>query len=166
MILKEKKIFSKDECDLILSYVDSNYTNWNMIDRKFNSLSIDYNQTNKWIFEKLKDFFETETNIKITNLKKQMHFHRFTKGDWFSRHNDNRDRRMYGVGVVLNNNFIGGDFKLYNLEEYTLDKTVGNSYIFDVNIEHEVTNILDGERYSLLWFLQNTDIKIIRKIFI
>jgi hypothetical protein len=166
MILKEKKIFNKDECDLILSYVDSNYTNWNMRDRNFKSLSIDYNQTNKWIFEKLKDFFETETNIKIVKLKKQIHFHKFAKGDWFSRHNDVRDRRMYGVGVALNDNFIGGDFKLYNLEEYTLDKVVGNSYIFDVNIEHEITNILDGERYSLLWFLQNTDIQINKKYII
>jgi hypothetical protein len=166
MILKEKNIFTKDECNLILSYVDSNYTNWNMKDRNFKSLSIDYNQTNKWIFEKLKDFFETETNIKIVNLKKQIHFHRFIKGDWFSKHNDARDRRLYGVGVLLNDDFIGGDFKLYNLEEYILDKTVGNSYIFDVNIEHEITNILDGERYSLLWFLQNTDIKINKKYII
>jgi hypothetical protein len=163
MILKQAKIFSEDECDLIISYVDSNYTNWNMKDRNFKSLSIDYNQTNKWIFEKLKHFFETETNIKIVNLKKNIHFHKFTKGDWFGKHNDIRDRRLYGVGVLLNDDFVGGDFKLYNLEEYTLNKTVGNSYIFDVNIEHEITNILDGERYSLLWFLQNTDIKINKK---
>jgi hypothetical protein len=166
MILKQRNIFSKDECDIIISYVDSNYTNWNMVDRKYNSLSIDYNQTNKWVFEKLKDFFETETNIKIHNIKKQMHFHKFIKGNWFDKHNDVRDRRLYGVGVLLNDDFIGGDFKFYNLEEYTLNKTVGNSYIFDVNIEHEITNILDGERYSLLWFLQNTDIKIDKKYII
>jgi hypothetical protein len=166
MILKEKNIFTKDECNLILSYVDSNFKNWDEKDRKYNSFSINYNEINNWLFYRLKDFFETETNIKIVNLKKQINFHRFTKGDWFSRHNDYRDRRLYGVGVLLNDDFIGGDFKLYNLEEYILDKTVGNSYIFDVNIEHEITNILDGERYSLLWFLQNTDIKINKKYII
>jgi hypothetical protein len=163
MILKQSKIFSKDECDLIISYVDSNFKNWNKIDREYNSYSIDYNQTNKWIFNKLKDFFEKETNIKIDKIKKQMHFHKFTKGNWFGKHNDVRDRRMYGVGVLLNDDFIGGDFIFYNSEEYTLNKTIGNCYIFDVNIEHEITKLLDGERYSLLWFLQNTDIKINRK---
>ena len=166
MILKEKNIFTKDECDLILSYVDSNFKNWDGKDRKYNSFSIDYNEINKWLFYRLKDFFEEQTVLKINKLKKQLHFHKFTKGDWFSRHNDNKDRRLYGVGVLLNDDFIGGDFKFYNLEEYTLNKTVGNSYIFDVNIEHEITNILDGERYSLLWFLQNTDIKINKKYII
>lgn len=166
MILKQKQIFSKNECDLIISYVDSNFKNWNKIDRQYNSCSIDYNETNKWIFDKLKDFFEIETDIKISKIKKQIHFHKFTKGDWFGKHNDNRDRRLYGVGVLLNDNFIGGDFKFYNLEEYTLDKIVGNSYIFDVNIEHEISKILDGERYSLLWFLQNTDIQINKKYII
>jgi hypothetical protein len=67
---------------------------------------------------------------------------------------------MYGVGVVLNNNFIGGDFKLYNQNEIVLDKVIGNTYIFDVRIEHEILPILGGERYSLLWFLQNEHIKI------
>jgi len=163
MILKEKQIFNKNECDLIISYVNSNFKNWSNVDREYNSYSIDYNQTNKWVFEKLKDFFETETNIKIDNIKKQMHFHKFTKGNWFGKHNDVRDRRLYGVGVLLNDNFIGGDFIFYNSEKYTLNKTIGNCYIFDVNIEHEITKLLDGERYSLLWFLQNTDIKINKK---
>ena len=44
--------------------------------------------------------------------------------------------------------------------EYILNKKIGNTYIFDVRIDHEITPILDGERYSLLWFLQNEHIKI------
>jgi hypothetical protein len=59
----------------------------------------------------------------------------------------------------LNENFKGGDFKLYNPIEQTLDKVVGNTYLFDVRIEHEITPILDGERFSLLWFLQIENIK-------
>jgi hypothetical protein len=41
-----------------------------------------------------------------------------------------------------------------------LDKVIGNTYLFDVKIDHEITSILEGERYSLLWFLQNEHIKI------
>jgi predicted 2-oxoglutarate/Fe(II)-dependent dioxygenase YbiX len=61
--------------------------------------------------------------------------------------------------VLLNDNFEGGDFNLYNQNKVTLNKMLGNTYIFDVKIEHEITPILKGERYSLLWFLQNEHIK-------
>jgi predicted 2-oxoglutarate/Fe(II)-dependent dioxygenase YbiX len=54
----------------------------------------------------------------------------------------------------LNDDFQGGDFKLYNPNEYTLNKVIGNAYIFDARIDHEITPVLNGERYSLLWFLQ------------
>ena len=112
-----------------------------------------------WLFDKLKKFVETETNIQIQTIKKTIHFHKFTKDDWFGKHNDNRDNRVYAVGVLLNDNFDGGDFKLYNPIEQTLNKVVGNTYLFDVRIEHEITPILDGERFSLLWFLQKENIK-------
>ena len=62
--------------------------------------------------------------------------------------------------ILLNDNFSGGDFKLYNPNEIIVDKVVGNTYIFDVRIDHEITSILDGDRYSLLWFLQYEHIKI------
>jgi hypothetical protein len=63
------------------------------------------------------------------------------------------------VGVLLNNDFEGGDFKLYNPNEIILDKVIGNTYLFDVRIDHEITSILEGERYSLLWFLQSEHVK-------
>jgi len=36
-----------------------------------------------------------------------------------------RDNKLYAVGV-LNNDFEGGDFKLYNPNEIILDKVIGN----------------------------------------
>jgi len=160
MILKEKILFNKEECESIISYNDAHITNWKMNDRKYNSQPINYYSKTKWLFDKLKTFVETETDIQIITIKKQIHFHKFTKGDWFGKHNDIRDNRLYAVGVLLNDNFEGGDFKLYNNKEVTLDKIQGNTYIFDVRIEHEITHILKGERYSLLWFLQNKHLKL------
>ena len=161
MILKEKILFSKKECESIISYNDTCLgTNWIMGDRKYNSQSITYSLETKWLFDKLKTFFKEESNIQIKKNKEVIHFHKFTKGDWFGKHNDIRDNRLYAVGVLLNDNFSGGDFKLYNPNEIILDKVVGNTYIFDVRIDHEITSILDGDRYSLLWFLQYEHIKI------
>ena len=160
MILQQKILFSKEECDSIISYNDTYITHWKMGDRKYNSQPINYSSDTKWLFDKLKGFVEKETNIEIGTIKKQIHFHKFVKGDWFGKHNDIRENRLYAVGVLLNDNFEGGDFKLYNPNEITLDKVSGNTYLFDVIIEHEITPILEGERYSLLWFLQNEHIKI------
>jgi hypothetical protein len=160
MILKENVSFTKKECESIISYNETDITNWMMGDRKYNSQPINYSLETKWLFDKLKDFVERETNIEIRTIKKTIHFHKFTKGDWFGKHNDVRDDRIYAVGVLLNDNFEGGDFKLHNPNEIILNKVVGNAYLFDVRIEHEITPILDGERYSLLWFLQNEHIKI------
>jgi hypothetical protein len=160
MIIKQKILFSKEECDEIINLNKYNLQRWKASDRTYNSHAIDYNKNTIWIFDKLKDFFESETNIKINKIKEQIHFHTFTKGNWFGRHNDNRDNRLYSVGVLLNDDFICGDFKLFTPNEVTLNKQVGNSYIFDVRIEHEISPIMEGERYSLIWFLQNEHIKI------
>lgn len=160
MILKEKILFSKEESESIISYNETHITNWMMGDRKYNSQPINYSLDTKWLFDKLKDFAERETNIEIRTIKKTIHFHKFTKGDWFGKHNDVRDSRLYAVGVLLNDNFEGGDFKLYNPNEIILNKVIGNTYLFNVRIDHEITRILKGERYSLLWFLDHNHIKI------
>jgi hypothetical protein len=160
MILQEAVLFNKSECDEIISLIKSNPQNWEFRDRKYDSTAINYNNDSKWLFDKLKKFFETNTELEIVKLKNQIHFHKFVRGDWFGKHNDVRDERVFAVGVLLNDNFEGGDFKLYNPNEIVLNKIAGNTYIFDVGVEHEITPILNGERYSLLWFLQYEHIKI------
>jgi hypothetical protein len=159
MLLHEDVLFNKIECDKIISLISSNPQNWEFKDRKYYSTTINYNNDSKWLFEKLKHFFELETGLKINKIKEQIHLHKFIKGDWFGKHNDVRDKRVYAVGVLLNDNFVGGDFVFYTPTEQRLNKKIGNTYLFDVTIEHEITPILDGERYSLLWFLQQEHIK-------
>jgi len=159
MILKENILFSKEECKNIVDENQSYETNWNMIDRNYNSYTIEYSLNNQWVFDKLKSFFELQTNLKFIKNKEQIHFHKFIKGDWFGIHNDVREKRLYAVGVLLSDNFEGGEFKLYNPNEIILNKEIGNTYVFDVRIKHEITPILKGERYSLLWFLESGNIK-------
>ena len=160
MILKEKILFSKKECQSIIFYGSNNITDWNTKDRKYDSQPITYSLETKWLFDKLKTFFEEQSNIHIKKNKEVIHFHKFIKGDWFGKHNDFRDSRVYAIGVLLNDSFEGGDFKLYNPNEIILNRVIGNTYLFDVRIDHEITPILEGERYSLLWFLENEHIKI------
>lgn len=157
--IKEKILFNKKECESIIWNTTNNITNWNQSDRSYKSQLISYSQDTKWLFDKLKNFFEQEMNMQIIKIKEEMHFHKFIKDNWFNKHNDVRDNRIYAIGVLLNDNFAGGDFKLHTSNEIVLNKIVGNAYIFDVTIMHEITPILEGERYSLLWFLQKEHIK-------
>ena len=159
-LLNQKILFSKKECESIVWNINENIANFDMTNRKYHSQPINYSLENKWLFDKLKYFFEFETGLKIIKNKEEIHFHKFVKGNWFDKHNDVRDERLYAIGVSLNDNFEGGEFKLYNPNEIILNKEIGNTYIFDVTIMHEITPILEGERYTLLWFLQKEHIKI------
>ena len=159
-LLKQKILFNKVECESIVWNANENVANFNMENRKYHSQPINYSLENKWLFDKLKYFFEAETDLQIIKNKEEIHFHKFVKGNWFDKHNDVRDERLYAIGVSLNDNFEGGEFKLYNPNEIILNKEIGNTYIFDVTIMHEITPILEGERYTLLWFLQKEHIKI------
>ena len=69
MILKEKILFSKEECESIISYNNARITNWKMNDRKYNSQPINYSLETEWLFAKLKHFFESETGLQIIKKK-------------------------------------------------------------------------------------------------
>lgn len=154
MIVKQEILFNDDECDEIIKLPKNNHQKWKGSNRKYDSFSIDISDENIWIFDRLKRFFEGSIKTEISSIKKQIHYHEFSEGDFFSVHNDNRDNRIYSVGVLLNDNFEGGNFNLYNPDLVTLDKNQGNAYIFDVNISHEITTVVSGKRLSLIWFLQ------------
>jgi hypothetical protein len=161
MILKEKILFNKEECESIINDTSGHIRIWDKNDRRYNSQTIQYSENTKWIFDKLKTFFEEETGLAILKLKEIIHFHKFKEYNWFDKHNDVTDNRLYAVGVLLNDNFFGGDFKMYDKNNTILNKKIGNTYVFDVRLEHEITPITNGERYSLLWFLQNEHIQYI-----
>lgn len=159
MIIAENILFNEHECQIIIGENQIEKINRNAKDRNYDSYSIEYSPSNQWIFDKLTFFFEQQTNLKLIKNKEQIHFHKFIKGDWFGLHDDERGKRLFAIGVLLNDDFDGGDFKLYNPNETTLNKQIGNTYVFDVRIKHEITPILDGVRYSLLWFLESDKIK-------
>ena len=87
MLINQKPLFSKEECDIILNLSNDKPQNWNYVDRKYNSQSIHYSLETSWLFNRLKTFVETESNIEFREIKTQIHFHTFKEGDWFGKHN-------------------------------------------------------------------------------
>ena len=160
-MIVEKILFSKKECDKIIEIHKVNSQKWKNNDREYKSFSIILNEETEWIFSKMKIFFEEETKIVMENIKNEVHFHVFDTNDWFGIHNDTRDNRLFSLGVLLNDDFEGGEFNLYHQgKEIVLEKKVGNTYIFDVAISHEVKPVSKGIRYSLIWFIQNNHVKV------
>lgn len=159
MLLIQKILFSKEECDVIITNYRKLERSWNKKDRSYKSYPISYSDDNKWIFSRFLEFFESVSEFEVKKLKGDIHFHNFIFGDWFGKHDDNKSGRLYAVGSLLNDDFEGGDFIFYNSSETLISKIPGNSYVFDVRIPHEVKQITLGSRYSLLWFLEGEHLK-------
>jgi hypothetical protein len=159
MLLEEKILFNEEECERIIKFTKKNQKYWNKIDRKYSSYSLDLDEENSWVFYRLRDFFENTKGEELLRLKNKIHYHEFVDGDFFSKHNDSRDNRLYSVGVLLNEDFQGGDFNLYNPNLLRIKNKRGNAYIFDVRIPHEITKVTSGKRISMIWFLEINNFK-------
>ena len=82
MIL-QKQIFSEDECNIIINNTEKlQMFEWQKSDRKYTSSQIYKSNETIWIFDKLKDYFEHETNNKLLNNIERIHFHKFTINDF------------------------------------------------------------------------------------
>ena len=157
-MIHQKILFTENECKEIIRIYKKNNKLWIGKDRNYQSNDIEYSKETEWIFDRLKIFFENTIKLKIIKNKEIIHFHKYSKEDWFGKHNDIKEKRLYAVGVLLNDEFSGGNFNFTDIN-ITLDKHIGNTYVFNVELNHEIEKITQGERYSLLWFLDYNNIK-------
>ena len=107
-------------------------------------------------------------SMQITRYKKGgfYYFHKDGKGDHLSAY-DLPDKeflhghvRKLSMTVLLNSNYEGGEFQFatYNQEECTVEtpefNKTGMIIVFPSDMEHRVTPVTKGVRYSLVvWFL-------------
>jgi hypothetical protein len=168
MILKEKILFSKEECDYIInlskeldedkpySYKDANKENLKI---SYSVWVINRNNKTQWIFDKIHTYFESKTNSKIKKELEKIYMHKYIEGQEFEKHADTLYKtQIHNVGVCLNNDYDGGEFVLYNPEEQ-LPKELGNIYTFPSQRMHEVKKIIKGERWSIIGFLHFENIE-------
>ena len=165
IVFKQKILFTEEECDLILKKYSNKPINERQHSdtKKYQSKNIDYNVDN-WILDRFANWFENELNIKIEiNNPKELEFYlqSYKAGDLFNKHNDNVYTRVYACGLLLNNTFKGGEFIVYtpNDEMMPFNNTIGNCYLFEASLAHEVTEIVEGNRSVVLIFFRNSQIK-------
>lgn len=176
MILQQKILFSKEECESILKNVEKWYND--IISVRLNgkltenggvmkSFKIDWNKHNIWIKDRVINWINSLDEIlyKINHNKNlNADYRKYTKGDYFVKHDDhiyNGDRRLYTIGVMVHKSkdLIGGDLKMYiNDDIINIDFNLGKVYIFDSNTPHSVDLIELGERITLMFFIVESDI--------
>ncbi len=145
MLIQQKILFNKEECNSIIWNIDEKITNWDRKDRKYQSHSILYSDETKWIFVRLKDFFENETGIKIVNLKETIHFHKFSVGDWFDLHDDTnpeKENQEYVDSIKSNVSWLG-----FSWEQNKTSHLYFASNYFDFMYEAAESLIQSGHAY-------------------
>jgi len=150
--------FSKEECIEIIN-LSGQYTpchSSTIFTRKdydyyFHVLVRDKNT--QWIFDRIRNFLNKKYPDNISHQMPAIFLHRYLKGNKFARHNDstNHPDQVLNVGVCLNTNYKEGNFLVYNPNEI-IPKEVGLIYTLESNRDHEITEITEGERWSLIIF--------------
>lgn len=180
MIFKERVIFTKEEVNSILSYMDDEedirftikyngvlYKNGS----KGTSKRLEFTKENEWIFEKIKKWTDELNMGLIWKSKPFATFRRYRVGDFFVKHTDDlnsdsvakkRGVRVLTIGIQLSdiNEYEGGDFLVWDKDtEIPIDKTVGNIVMYSTNVPHEVKEVTNGMRTSLILFATDKNVK-------
>jgi predicted 2-oxoglutarate/Fe(II)-dependent dioxygenase YbiX len=166
----QEVLFTEEECKKIVDLTKelpkingkNKYGN-NNSEVSFDEYKIEDTNENSWFMNKIKAFIEKKLKIKINFINNDVHILSYGINDGFSKHIDydpNGDEpRVYTVGLLLNNEFEGGNLLIYDIEKIILNKVIGNCYIFDTTTPHEVEKIINGKRYAIILHIKNSEIQ-------
>jgi hypothetical protein len=187
-MIYQEKIFTKEECDKIISYQNtyldllyrSTEPSIDLENRRidsgkvlrgkkfgkfFNVWDISNDTESEWMFEKLLNWFSKVSNIERNTDNKLFgcSLHKYSKGDSFSKHIDlapGYEYRRYNLGIQLNDDYTGGEYICYdkNNNEIILSKEVGTAIAYSSTTFHEVREIHSGERWSIVMPIANYNI--------
>ena len=165
-LFKQKVLFTEEECEHIIKTYSSLPSDGSI---KKSSSSYEWRTLSKskdeWILDRFIDWISTEIGCEIVwdanRNSDEFYFQTYKKGDKFEKHTDSSYDRVYTIGLLLNNKFKGGNF----LVDVTPDNSVlfknviGNCYIIESMLKHELEEITEGERHIVLVFIKNSQIK-------
>jgi len=164
-------LFTKEECDLILNFTLENlmlnpaktigYDSPNYEARKSNVVFYPYYQKIPFILEKISSLLDENITIKGFDLdykNSSFQFTEYKNGDFFVWHKDvtgkevTQHERYCSLVIQLNDEYEEGDLelKLSDGSIMKVEKGIGNTIIFLSDIEHRVTVVKNGYRYTLV----------------
>jgi hypothetical protein len=161
-VLIQSILFTKEECERIIGLknvyplLGDNGRRDEFEDFRYKYYTLKYASDIEWVLKRMCDFFEKEMKMPIFLKPTKLNLHHFTVGDEFGKHIDTGNPiKQWNVGLILNEDFIGGDYIIYdeNDNPIVIDKKVGNVCIYQSQIPHQVTPVIEGERWSIAMFI-------------
>jgi len=177
---------SKKECEDLLQFsltkelkpaLVSGSEMLNLKSRKSNVFFYDYSIDFPNLNEKLINIFKKEVNVKgydIDFTNNMFQFTEYTKDGYYNWHEDSGNenevfsKRYCSMVIQLNDEYIGGELQIKDKDgnEITLERGLGNLFIFYSHLTHRVKPIITGTRYSLVNWFRLTPIENFKKTFI
>jgi hypothetical protein len=162
--MKIKRLFTVDECSEIIKFVETK-CDWNYIHDQYDNGET-FSQyfyadvsDNDLIIDKFKSYIKSEFNFKLDTINVTVI--KYLEGYRFNRHIDRIQHReknhdfVFNINVVLNDEFVGGEFWLD--DKLMEGNTAGMVYYYNSDQWHEVKSIKKGIRYSMLCYVRERD---------
>ncbi len=120
-------IFTKEECDKIISYSNFNdFSNRHKIyygtTSTYKSCKLLPSEKTYWVFDRLYSFLEDSLNLKVIKPLEDLMINKYNTNDSFLKHRDLYFKnQIYNIVVNLNDAYLGDGFVLYE-PDYTLER--------------------------------------------
>jgi len=149
----QQRVFSVEECNKILNckFTTSYKGNNPPID------IIDDIEENKWVRKRLEDTLskinKRNYRFKDTEVYENIGIKTYNSGEGFKWHGDGIDLRRLTTIVFLNNDYTGGDLRVFRGEEVVIKNNIGVLVAFPSWYFHQADKVLSGERKVLITWL-------------
>jgi|TARA_R100000278_G_C5471170_1_gene164556 Rps23 Pro-64 3,4-dihydroxylase Tpa1-like proline 4-hydroxylase len=163
------KFLSQDDIEFIFNLIPSLEIVRNENEIFFRSLYLVEREDSRFqfLFDKCDKAIFDATGEHL--LSHQLYFIKYFKGDYIKRHNDEWDTdishgRLYSLVAQMThpNLYKGGDTLVYDNDKVIkLSKEQGNGIIFPSSMDHELTEITEGERFSFVVMFKETLSKVV-----
>ena len=142
--------------------------------RKSNVFFYDYSLDFPNLNKKLIEIFKKEVNVKGYNIdftNNSFQFTEYRTDGYYHWHTDSDTiitERYCSIVIQLNEEYTGGELQIKDKDdnEITLEKGLGNLFIFYSHLTHRVKPITTGTRYSLVNWFKLTPIENFKKTLI
>lgn len=171
--MKTHQLFTKDECNEIIKYVESHY-DLTYIEKSLITGYTSYHkilinktdliENSSWFYDRISNWVNNELNI---NASGNIFFVKYKKGDSFPIHIDRVKSSGYhydflwNINIILNDEYEGGEF-IINDTHYK--EPAGTIYYYSSDTPHGVTEITEGERYIMLYHIRERDVRTVRNL--
>jgi predicted 2-oxoglutarate/Fe(II)-dependent dioxygenase YbiX len=151
----QQRIFSAEECNKIIdceSYpITESFAENQPVD------GIDNSGDNKWIWDRIENAL-LKINKRHYGFTEPKIYHSIGKktyktGDSYLYHQDNLSLRRLTAVIFLNNDYTGGDLRVFCGKEVVMKNNIGVLAVFPSWYFHQADEVLSGERKVLITFL-------------